>query len=210
MIGHGTTLVEIKSGYGLNFESELKMLRVIECGNNIHPITIVSTYCGAHSVNKKETNVNEYRKDILFNQIPKLIEYKNKGYINPIMIDVFHEKGIFEYKDTYDILKQGVKYGMGINFHGDELHYNKSGELAAVELVKDIVSSFTLNLCFFSIAIFFFLILLFFFLFVSLYLLLCKYLSFLSVIFIFVLLYFFIKAHELVVQCSSLFCLLFS
>ena len=135
---HSTASVEVKSSYGLNFESELKMLRAVERCNKIHPIRVVSTYSGAHSVNKKETkNVNKYTNDTIFNQIPKLISHKKQGYINPIMIDVFHEKGVFEYKQATAILKEGIKYGMGINFHGDELHYNKSSELAA-ELVTDL------------------------------------------------------------------------
>lgn len=52
MIECGTTTVEIKSGYGLDLENELKMLKVIERARNIVPIDIISTYCGAHSIPK--------------------------------------------------------------------------------------------------------------------------------------------------------------
>lgn len=52
MIRNGTTLVEIKSGYGLNWENELKMLRVIEKAKTMFSIDISSTYCGAHAIPK--------------------------------------------------------------------------------------------------------------------------------------------------------------
>ena len=52
MVECGTTVVEAKSGYGLNLEGEVKMLRVLERGRREHPITISSTYCGAHAVPK--------------------------------------------------------------------------------------------------------------------------------------------------------------
>lgn len=52
MLRCGTTLVEAKSGYGLDLENELKMLRVIERAKKEHPISVSSTYCGAHAVPK--------------------------------------------------------------------------------------------------------------------------------------------------------------
>ena len=55
MLSYGTTTVEAKSGYGLDLENELKMLRVIERAKREHPITISSTYLGAHSVPKSVT-----------------------------------------------------------------------------------------------------------------------------------------------------------
>ncbi len=52
MLHGGTTLVEAKSGYGLNLDNEIKMLRVIEKAREEHPISVSTTYCGAHSVPK--------------------------------------------------------------------------------------------------------------------------------------------------------------
>ncbi|ETO07683.1 hypothetical protein RFI_29706 [Reticulomyxa filosa] len=78
----------------------------------------------------------------LLNEIKmlKIIEKANEihnieiiGYLKNIyFIDVFHEKGIFEFKETLQILQCGKKYGFYINFHGDELHYNSSAELASI------------------------------------------------------------------------------
>jgi len=130
MIRLGTTLVEAKSGYGLNLENELKMLRVINRAVNEHPIDIVSTYLGAHSVPKGST-AGEATKDIIEFQIPELVKRKKAGEINPEFIDVFHEKGVFEYEDSRKILEAGKRAGFLINFHGDELNANHSAELAA-------------------------------------------------------------------------------
>jgi len=130
MIMKGTTLVEAKSGYGLNLLNELKMLRVIHRAAKEHPIDIVSTYLGAHSVPKGYTAA-EATKDIIEVQIPELAKRKDAGEINPEFIDVFHEKGVFEYKDTNEILQAGKRAGFLINFHGDELNANCSAELAA-------------------------------------------------------------------------------
>jgi len=130
MIAQGTTLVEAKSGYGLNLLNELKMLRVINRATKEHPIDIVSTYLGAHSVPKGSTAA-EATKDIIEVQIPDLVKRKADGEINPEFIDVFHEKGVFEYEDTQKILEAGQREGFLVNFHGDELNPNKSAELAA-------------------------------------------------------------------------------
>jgi len=130
MIRQGTTLVEAKSGYGLNLKNELKMLRVINRAVKEHPIDIVATYLGAHSVPKGSTAA-EATKDIIEVQIPELVKRKEAGEINPEFIDVFHEKGVFEYEDSRKILEAGKRAGFMINFHGDELNPNRSAELAA-------------------------------------------------------------------------------
>lgn len=130
MMKHGTTLVEGKSGYGLNCETEMKMLRVLHRGNQEHPVDIVSTFLGAHSVPKGST-LDTYTEEILNEHIPKLKELKAKGEISPEFIDVFHEKGVFETPQTERILKAGAEAGLGINFHGDELNAMDSGVLGA-------------------------------------------------------------------------------
>uniref|UniRef100_A0A671G1S7 Probable imidazolonepropionase n=1 Tax=Rhinolophus ferrumequinum TaxID=59479 RepID=A0A671G1S7_RHIFE len=126
----GTTLVECKSGYGLNLETELKMLRVIERARRELDVGISATYCGAHSVPKGKT-ATEAADDIINNHLPKLKELGRNGQIHVDNIDVFCEKGVFDLDSTRRILQAGKDTGLQINFHGDELHPMKAAELGA-------------------------------------------------------------------------------
>lgn len=119
MLRFGTTLAEAKSGYGLDFDTEVKMLRVLNQAN--HPIELVTTYLGAHSVPKGKT-AQEYKDEIVSTYLPKIKELKEKGEINPQNIDVFYEKGVFEHDESRAILTAGLKHGFELNFHGDELN----------------------------------------------------------------------------------------
>jgi imidazolonepropionase len=94
------------------------MLKVLKNMEKKHSIEIVSNYLGGHSIPKKEMNLKEYTNDIINNQIPKIIELKKEGLISPEFIDVFHEKNVFEFEETKDILLEGKKNGLLINFHG--------------------------------------------------------------------------------------------
>ncbi|NXG50446.1 HUTI imidazolonepropionase, partial [Psilopogon haemacephalus] len=126
----GSTLVECKSGYGLSWEAELKMLRVMERARRSLDVGISSTYCGAHSVPKGKTAA-EATDDIVNNHLPKLRELKQSGEIHVDNIDVFCEKGVFDLESTRRILQAGKDIGLQINFHGDELHPMRSAELGA-------------------------------------------------------------------------------
>ncbi|ETV67604.1 imidazolonepropionase [Aphanomyces astaci] len=128
MLKCGTTVVEAKSGYGLDTDTELKMLRVLETASKSHPIDLVATYLGGHSVPDGMTAA-EATLDIVQNQIPALLRAQAAGEINPTFIDVFCEKGVFEYDDTKTILQAGKDAGLKINFHGDELNPMDSGKL---------------------------------------------------------------------------------
>jgi imidazolonepropionase len=146
MIKQGTTVVEAKSGYGLETDTEMKMLKVIhQVGlKSKQKIDVVGTYL-AHSIPKGSTAAAA-TEDIVTKQIPALIDLKTKGEISPEFIDVFCETGVFEIEDTRRILEAGIKAGLEINFHGDELHPVKAAELAGelnalavshLELVSD-------------------------------------------------------------------------
>jgi imidazolonepropionase len=128
MLRLGTTLVECKSGYGLETETEMKMLKVLHQAKTRTPIEIVANYLGAHSVPKGMT-ADEATEDILKNQIPALKELVAKGEISPELIDVFLEKGVFDQAQTRRILEAGKEAGLLINFHGDEINYMSAGEL---------------------------------------------------------------------------------
>ena len=130
MLRHGTTLVEAKSGYGLDTENEIKMLQVIESAKSSQPVRISSTYCGAHAI-PKSISLQESTDDVINNQIPAIKELICKGELNVDNIDVFCEKGVYGIEETRRILTAGVEIGLNINFHGDELNPTKSAELAA-------------------------------------------------------------------------------
>ncbi|XP_072233266.1 probable imidazolonepropionase [Leuresthes tenuis] len=124
----GTTLVECKSGYGLELKTELKMLEVIEEARRSVPINISSTYCGAHAVPKGKS-VAEATEDILQVQLPRLKELMSAGRLRLDNIDVFCEQGVFDLGSTRSILQAGKDMGLNINFHGDELHPMNSAQL---------------------------------------------------------------------------------
>ncbi|XP_015230932.1 PREDICTED: probable imidazolonepropionase [Cyprinodon variegatus] len=126
----GTTLVECKSGYGLELQTELKMLEVIEEARSSLPINISSTYCGAHAVPKGKTAA-ETTEDILQVQLPRLKELMSAGRLQVNNIDVFCEQGVFDLESSRAILQAGKEMGLNINFHGDELHPMNSAEMGA-------------------------------------------------------------------------------
>ncbi|XP_006888629.1 PREDICTED: probable imidazolonepropionase [Elephantulus edwardii] len=130
MMRAGTTLVECKSGYGLELQTELKMLRVIARAQRELDVGISATYCGAHSVPKGKT-ATEAADDIVNVHLPKLKALNRSSEIHVDNIDVFCEKGVFDLDSTRRILQGGKDIGLQINFHGDELHPMKAAELGA-------------------------------------------------------------------------------
>lgn len=113
----GTGTVEIKSGYGLSFESELKILRVIKELKKNSPLTIKSTFLGAHAI---PMIYKEHRKDyidlIIDKMLPTIAKEELADYI-----DVFCDKGFFTVEETDRILKAGANYGLKAKIHANEL-----------------------------------------------------------------------------------------
>ncbi|ESO89893.1 hypothetical protein LOTGIDRAFT_206771 [Lottia gigantea] len=126
----GTTLVECKSGYGLDTENEIKMLHVIERGRRNFGIDISSTYCGAHAVPKGKT-AEEATKDVIDSQIPAIQKLRDQKKLHVDNIDVFCEKGVFNLDQSRNILLAGKTNSLQINFHGDELFPLHSAEMGA-------------------------------------------------------------------------------
>ena len=129
MLAQGTTLLEAKSGYGLDFPTELKMLKVLHSLDQTHPIDIVSNYCGAHSV-PPDSNAATYVEELVTQHLPNMMAEKKSGSINPTLIDVFCEKNIFTTSQSRRILEAGHSHGLKANFHGDELNFTGSAEMA--------------------------------------------------------------------------------
>ncbi len=120
IIAYGTGAVEIKSGYGLNTEDELKMLRVIRRLKEISPLTIKATFLGAHAIPAEyRKNQSEYVDLIINEMIPMVATEELADYI-----DVFCDRGFFTVEDTDRILMAGMKYGLRPKIHANELDFS--------------------------------------------------------------------------------------
>jgi imidazolonepropionase len=120
IISFGTGAVEIKSGYGLDTENELKMLRVIRRLKETTPITIKANFLGAHSIPMEYRNDQTKFVDKVINEmIPAVAAEDLADYI-----DVFCDNGFFTVEDTERILMAGMKYGMRGKIHANELDYS--------------------------------------------------------------------------------------
>ena len=109
----GTGAVEIKSGYGLTLEAELKMLRVIKKLNQNYPITIKATFLGAHALPSKFKNNKSSYLDLVINEILPTVAKENLAEF----IDVFCETGYFSVDDTERLLKASAKFGLIPKIH---------------------------------------------------------------------------------------------
>ena len=125
MVQMGTGAVEIKSGYGLNTDDELKMLRVIRRIKNSSPICVRANFLGAHSIPLKfRDNVSKYVDSIINEMIPQVAAEELSDYI-----DVFCDKGFFSVADTERILMAGMKYGLRPKIHANELGHTGGVEV---------------------------------------------------------------------------------
>ena len=109
----GTGAVEIKSGYGLTKEAEIKMLRVIKKLNTDYPIEIKATFLGAHAVPENYKNNKSGYLQMLIDDIIPAIQKENLADF----IDIFCETGYFSVADTQQILEAGKKYGLVGKIH---------------------------------------------------------------------------------------------
>ena len=118
IIKSGTGALEIKSGYGLTLDSELKMLQVIKKLKETFPIPIKATFLGAHAIpSKYKENREEYIQLIINKMIPEVASKKLADYI-----DVFCEKGYFSPEETDRILKAGAIHGLIPKIHVNQFN----------------------------------------------------------------------------------------
>ncbi len=121
----GTGAVEIKSGYGLTEEGELKMLRVIKKLQQNYELPIKATFLGAHAIPKEYKEKPGAYMDLVIDQIlPKVAKEKLAEYI-----DVFCEKGYFSVDDTHKLLSAAKKYGLKPKIHVNQ--FNAIGGIQA-------------------------------------------------------------------------------
>jgi len=130
LASYGTTTLEVKSGYGLSIEDELKAMRVIGRLAGRQPVRIVATWLGAHEI-PHEYRTSEARRaefiDLLIDaMLPRVVEQDIARFA-----DVFCEPGVFTIDETQRILEASRDAGLGIKLHADELKPCGGAELAA-------------------------------------------------------------------------------
>ena len=121
----GTGAIEIKSGYGLTLDAELKMLKVAKQLGEKHPIKVKTTFLGAHAVPPEfKNNKQGYLDHICNDMLPRVAEEKLATYV-----DIFCEKGYFSVADTHQLLKEAKKYNLIPKIHVNQ--FNAIGGVAA-------------------------------------------------------------------------------
>lgn len=129
LMAQGVTSAEIKSGYGLDMETELKQLRVIKRLNEAHPMDAVATYLGAHAIPEEYAlRSGEYIDFIISDMLP---EIKRQGLAE--FCDVFLETGVFGVEESRRLLTAAREMGFGLKIHADEID-ELGGSLLAGEL----------------------------------------------------------------------------
>lgn len=122
----GTGCVEIKSGYGLNTEDELKMLRVIRRIKQNSPLKVVSNFLGAHAVGRAYAGQQSAYVDLVVNEMIPAVAAEGLADF----VDVFCDEGFFTPEETGRILQAGAKHGMRGKIHGQELAPSGGVEVA--------------------------------------------------------------------------------
>ena len=129
LLAHGTTTVELKSGYGLDLETELKQLRVIRrlAGDRGRVPGVAATFLGAHEVPPEyRGRRNEYVRLVCEEMIPAVAREKLAHYC-----DVFCEPGVFSGTEARQVLDAARRHGLGLKLHADELEGSGGAELGA-------------------------------------------------------------------------------
>ncbi|MDD4777918.1 MAG: imidazolonepropionase [Fermentimonas sp.] len=127
MMRLGITTVEGKSGYGLDKETELKQLRVIQRLNEIHPIDIVPTYMGAHAVPSEWKGRKDELIDFNIKEMFPLVAEKQLAEC----VDIFCEKDVFSIEQSRRYLEAAREFGFKLKIHADEIVQLGGAELAA-------------------------------------------------------------------------------
>jgi len=120
----GSTTVEIKSGYGLREDDELKILRTVQRLREYHPCNIVPTFMGAHAVPPGETS-SEFVLSIVNEMLPRVAQAGLAEFC-----DVFCEQGVFDSVESKMILRKAAKLGLKLKIHADQFTDSGGAEIA--------------------------------------------------------------------------------
>lgn len=134
MLRHGTTTVEVKTGYGLSTEAEIKMLNAIAVLDTELPIDLVPTFMGAHAIPPEFANdVEGYVDLVVRDMIPAVALWRADHWPGPLFCDVFCENGAFTVEQSRRILSAAKKAKLSLKIHSDEFEA-LGGTRLAVEL----------------------------------------------------------------------------
>ncbi len=138
MLMLGTTTTEVKTGYGLSVEAEIKLLRTIELLADSHPMTLIPTFLGAHAVPPAYKGRTDAYVDLVVEEmIPAAAAWCEASSFgqaqSPFFCDVFCEAGVFDVEQSRRVLEAGRAHGMTPKLHADEFE-NLGGVTLAVEL----------------------------------------------------------------------------
>jgi len=130
MLGHGVTTIEAKSGYGLDLETEIRLVEAAYQLGLEGPIEVVPTYLGAHAVppefRTRPHGTEAYVRSVIEDQLPGVAAHGRARFC-----DVFCENGVFDADQSRRILEAAAGYGMALRLHADELAPSGGAELAA-------------------------------------------------------------------------------
>jgi imidazolonepropionase len=126
MLRFGTTTAEVKSGYGLSVEQELRALRLIESLDRSHPVDLVPTFLGAHEFpDEHRANREAYVRILIEEMLPRVAAETTARFC-----DVFCEEGVFDREQSRRILTRARELGLGLKLHADEFAPIGGSELA--------------------------------------------------------------------------------
>jgi len=131
-LAHGTTTVEVKTGYGLTLQDELKQLEAIDRLNATHPIDLVPTFLAAHAVPTEFAGQPDAYVDLIVEEMLPVVARRLNGQA-PLFCDVFCDEGAFTLAQSRRILERAKALGFGLKIHADEFAV-LGGTRLAVEL----------------------------------------------------------------------------
>ena len=127
MLLRGTTTAEVKSGYGLDRETELKQLRAVATAGAVQPVSLVATFLGAHAVPLEMRHARaDYLTLLVEDVLPAVV-----GLALAEFCDVFCERGVFTTAESRRVLEAAARLGLKLKVHADELEPSGAAELAA-------------------------------------------------------------------------------
>lgn len=131
MLRHGTTTAEVKSGYGLDLATELRMLDAIAALAATHPSTLIPTFLGAHAIPTEYKDHPDRYVDLLVGEmLPAIAAWRDAHALTPFFCDVFCEPGAFDVQQSRRILLRAKELGFGLKLHADEFEAIGGVELA--------------------------------------------------------------------------------
>ncbi len=125
MLAYGTTTAEVKSGYGLDVETERRLLEAIERAGANHPVDVVATFMGAHAV-PDGRDPDDYVDEVVDEQLPTVADQGVARFC-----DVFCEAGAFTVEQSRRVLEAGIEHGLAPKIHAEEFERLGGAQLAA-------------------------------------------------------------------------------